>query len=426
MPLNPQDVASWDLAHVDEAMQERIDKVKGITEGHKDWSQIPADTEGLTDLPTLNEDLNVLGERRDAIAASAEMQGKVARLEEFLKTPVSRMPAQPAGKSKDFADLFQESNLAAQLKAGNKGYEQEFPMGAFFKAITGEDASLAGVDVDYPVRADRISLFVDELFQQPNIAALIPQTTTTSNSIEYVTEDYTSAAAETAEGATIAEATADFALATSAVRKIAVAVEATEEVLSDVGLLRGLVQGRLRADLLRREDLQILKGNGTPPNLDGIIGFTGVGNENYSLAAGTDAFLEAIFKASTTVREAFLNPSVAVMNAGSWETLRLEKASTGGSYLLGPVSDAVPARIWGLRVVINQNMDDNLIATEVPVLVGDFAGGALIARNGGVTVSVTDSHASNFTADVLTFKASMREALIIHRGPAFATVTVTA
>lgn len=428
--LKKEDVAQMDLPAIEKALDERVSEVNRITDGVESWDQIPEDREGRDRLPKMMTEMNLLGKRRDDIAEQRGQQKHFEAIEAALKNPVEQISKQtpaPERRGKDFASLFMDSDMRKSALAGNRGLVAEFPIESFgFKGTLGEDATQTNVDTDYPVRADRLAGIVDELFQTPNVADLIPSVTTNSDSIEYITENYTEAAAETNEGDAIAEASDEFTLATSPVRKIAVAIKATAEVLSDEGLLRGFVTNRLNQDLRWREDLQILKGNGVAPNLDGIIGGTGVGNENYSLAAGTDAFLEAIFKASTTVREAFLNPTAAIMNAGSWETLRLEKASTGGSYLLGPVADGVAPRIWGLRVVTNQNMDDNLIATEVPVLLGDWANGALIARNGGVSVAISDSDGTDFLNDVLTFKATMREALILLRGAAFATVTVTA
>jgi HK97 family phage major capsid protein len=431
MPLKAQDVSAWDLTRVDREMGERIDRVKAITEGFADWSQIPADREGLAELPVINQDLATLGERRDAIAATVEMQGKIAKLEDFMRTPVKGLP-QPAVKAraKTFTQMFMESNLRKRALAGDRGIEEEFDRKAFFKDILGEDDALAGVDTEYPIRADRLAGIIEELFQVPNIADLIPQTTTNSNAVEYVQENYTDAAAETAEGATMPDSVVAFTLASGPVRKMSVSTQATNEVLSDEGLLRGLVQNRLRQDAFRREDLQILKGDGVAPNLEGIIGMSGVQNVNYSLAAGTIALLEAIFKASILVRKAFLNPTAAIINSNTWQTVRLERDASGGAgtgnYLLGPVADAGVPRVWGLRLVTNENMDDATPATKVPVLVGDWANSALIARNGGVTVAVSDSHGDTFLKDVLTFKATQREALLVPRPAGFCTVTVTA
>ncbi len=425
--LQEHEAQKFDLKKVEDEMDSRMDNVERITADVDTWDDIPEDREGSGDLPKMMRELNILGERRDDLLLSAGNEKQYTALRKVLKEPEKYLDtSSPKVAKGDFAQQFLASDYGKKMKDGARGGSAEFPLTSFgLKATLGEDAAQAGVDTDYPVRPDRIPGIVEELFQNPNISDLIPVITTGVDSIEYVTEDYTDAAVETDEAAAIAESSADFTLVTEAVRKIAVGIKATSEVLGDVGLMRGLVQLRLRQDIDRREDLQLLLGDGVAPNLDGIINRTGIGNNNYSLAAGVDDFLDAIFRAGTVIRQAFSNPTVAVMNAISWQGIRLAK-DMNDNYFYGPPSDAGVQRIWGYAIVINENMEDNLVATEVPVLLGDWANSALIARNPNVSVGVTDSDASDFLADVLTFKASMREALIVHRASGFATVTVVA
>lgn len=425
--LTKDEVKGLNLAKVDQEMDTRMAEVKRITDGVESWDQIPTDREGADRLPQMMKELNLLGERRDEIMAARSDQEKFTALSEVLKHP-EKVLNQPQGRKapQDMTSALKSHPKWAELKAGNRNVSVELDAKAFgFKATLGEDAAQAAIDTDYPVRADRMPGIVDELFQTPNIASLIPQITTGVNAVEYITENWTDAAAETNEGAVAAEATSDWAVVTENVRKIAVGIKASAEVLNDEGLLRGLVQLRLQQDLLRREDSQLIAGDGTAPNLSGILDRAGLGNANYSLAAGTDAFVDAIFTASTAVRQAFLNPAVAVMNALSWETLRLAKDGQG-QYLYGPgFGDFGIPRIWGLRIVTNENLANPTVATNIPVIVGDFANSAMIARNGTINLAVTDADASDFLADVLTFKATMREAFIVHRPAGFATVTVT-
>ncbi len=432
--LKKEDVAQFDLARVEKELDDRISEVERITDGVESWDQIPEDREGRDRLPKMMAEMNLLGKRRDEISVARDEQASFDLIRKVLKDPVRTLELNPNPKptrAKDFAGQFMDSRMRSAIKDGNRNVGAEFPLEAFgVKATLGEDATQTNIDTDYPIRTDRVPGIVDELFQTPNIADLIPSITTSADSIEYVGEDWTDAAAETNEGDAISESTSDWTLTSEPVRLIGAAVSASMQVLDDEGLLRGLVQLRLTQDLRRREDLQILKGSGVAPNLDGIIGRSGVNNQNYSLAAGTDDFIEAIFKAMTDVRQAFQTPTAAVMNALSWETIRLIRDASGGAgtggYLFGPPSLAVPERVWGLRVVLNENMDDPGTATNVPVLLGDWANSAMIARNGSVSTAVSDSHASRFLQNILTFKATMREALIVHRASGFATVTVTA
>ncbi len=428
------DFAEMSLPQVREAITKMSDELVGIFDSYKN-----ADT-GATDYERvggddsdrareLNEKLADATGRLEHLEKMAGSEARATQLSEFMRTPVTAVP-QPAVKTgrRDFAGLFQESDFRDRLVKGARNIEASFPIESFgFKATTGEDSAQAGVDVDYPVRADRIPGVVDELFQVPNIADLIPIVSTSSNAVEYVTENYTDAAAATNEAASVSESTADFTLVTENVRKIGVAVKGTEEVLSDVGLMRGMLQLRIQQDIRREEDTQLLLGTGVAPNLDGIIGRAGQGNANWSQAAGTDALVDAIRNAKTAVQQSFQQPTVAIMNAETWAILEQVK-DTAGNYLFRSFpSLGLPPSIWGMRVVLNENMEAYDTNTNRPVLIGDFPGSVMIARNGGMTVNVSDSsETGDFLAGVLTFRATMREALIVHRASGTATVTTTA
>lgn len=422
------------FAQVKEAAAKMAEQQTGIFNQYKNSETGTTAYESITedDSATIRDLNEKMAQATILIEKYQEMEGaeaKGVKLAEYMNTPADRLPQVKTRKGAgDFATQFMDSPLRERLVKGDRNIGGEFPLQSFgFKATTGEDAAQAGVDVDYPVRADRLGGVIDELFQQPNIADLIPTVTTGVDSVEYVTENYTDAAVETNEAAAVPESTADFTLVTEPVRKIGVAVKATEEVLSDVGLMRGLLQLRLAQDIRRREDTQLLSGNGVAPNLDGILNRAGVGNSNYSLAAGTDALIDAIRASVTVVQQAFQSPTAAIMNAFTWGVVEQVKDSQGNYLIRTFPSDLQPPRIWGQRVVLNENLANADTATNVPVLLGDWANSAMIARNGNISVAVSDSsETGDFLAGVLTFRATMREALIVHRASGFATVTVTA
>lgn len=426
--LKLEEVAILPMAKVDTEMEARIKEVHRITEGVESWSEIPADREGRDLLPKMMSELNMLGKRRDQIVELNGDQDKFVALEKVLNDPASFVDVDTKKRAYkgDFTRQFWDSAFHKRLKDGDRSVNAEFPIESIgLKATLGEDAAAAGVDTEFPVRPDRLPTIVDELFQSPNVADLIPVTTTNADSIEVVVENYTDAAIEKEEAAMADESSVAFTLVTEPVRKITVGIKATAEVLGDVGLMRGLVQNRLRQDVARREDRQLLIGNGTSPNLSGVLDRAGIGNRNWSQAAGLDDFMESIFLAGVSVRQAFLSPSAALMNIGSWAALRLVKDTTG-AYLLGPPGMDIEQRLWGIRVITNENLPIHTTNTNTPVVVGAWSDAALIARNPNVAVGVTDSDDQDFLADVLTFKFSIREAFIVHRPAGFCSVTTAA
>lgn len=147
-------------------------------------------------------------------------------------------------------------------------------------------------------------------------------------------------AATTAEGALKPEATIVAEQVEAPIRKIATFLPVSEEALADGGeqFVRDMIDDLTR-DLIGAENRQLLSGNGTTPNLRGLLSTTGI----QTRARGTDSNLDAILRAGTMLRTvAFLEPDAVLVHPANWETIRLAKAS-GGEYLLGdPLAQGQP------------------------------------------------------------------------------------
>jgi HK97 family phage major capsid protein len=86
-----------------------------------------------------------------------------------------------------------------------------------------------------------------------------------------------------------------------------------------------------------REDAQLLNGNGTPPNLKGILNRSGINTAtSYSIGGANpdQALVDAVFHAAMRVQDAFLEPDAAVMKPSTWEIAALAK-DANRNYLLG-------------------------------------------------------------------------------------------
>ncbi|MDQ3671590.1 MAG: phage major capsid protein [Actinomycetota bacterium] len=245
------------------------------------------------------------------------------------------------------------------------------------------------------------------------VVDLIPGTTTTAVSIVYMEETtFTNAAVEVAEGSAKPEAALVLTERTDAVRKIAVWLPVTDEQLEDIPRIRGYLDNRLGFMVRQRLDAQILVGNGTAPNLRGILNRTGIQTQ----AKGADPTPDAVYKAMIKVRTiAFAEPNAAVFHPLDWQDIRLLKTADG-IYIWGSPADAGPERIWGLRVVLATAL------TENTGLVGDFEQTELAVKK-GVTLDVSDSHSDFFVNNKQAVRAEMRAALAVYRPAAFCSVT---
>lgn len=436
--------AAMSLPKVREAITEMSTKVSGIFDAHKDgetgfaYDAIPADD--VQALQDLNEKLAHARKRYDELQRLAGFAEEADKLAKYMKEPAGLIVPQavpPQARAKSFGQAFIESDAykAFIKEKPAAGFTYEFTADNAVlvhegKAVLGEDDALADVDTQYPPESVRTGVIVDTLYQPNNVGPLIPSITTGSAAVVYMRETVNDqAAVEVGEGALSPEASIEWAEDSSPVRKITVALPQTEELMADEPAIRGIANGRLRVFMNNREDLQILTGDGIAPNLTGILNTAGIGNVDIAAAATAPVLAESVHNAATVIRQAFQEPSAALMNNASWETIRLARDDSGGAgtggYLVGPIGISGAQVLWGIPLTLNENMQDHGTATNIPVLVGDFRGAANLFRRQGITAAVSDSHEDRFLRGILTIRLTQRLALVIWRPAGFVTVTNT-
>jgi HK97 family phage major capsid protein len=223
---------------------------------------------------------------------------------------------------------------------------------------------------------------------------------------------FTNAATEIAEAGTYPEATLALTEQSSLVRKIAVYLPVTEEQLQDEAQVRTYIEQRLGFMVRQRLDQQLISGNGTPPNLRGMLNIAGIQTQ----AKGADPTPDAIYKAMVKVRvTGQAEPNLVIMHPNDWMDIRLLRTADG-LYIWGNPSDAGPERVWGLPVSSAQ------AATENTAIVADTNYMSLATRR-GLDVQVSNSHGTYFVEGKLAIRADMRVAFVVYRPAAICTVT---
>lgn len=260
----------------------------------------------------------------------------------------------------------------------------------------------------------RLPGFVEMATRPIQLLDIIPMNQTGQAAIKYMEETTRiQAAAEKAEGAAYAESTFVFTERSSDVRKITDSLPVTDEQFEDVPMMEGYVNGRLTFGLRQRLDTQSYVGDGTAPNLRGIVNVVGIQTQ----AKGADPVPDAFFKAMTKIRvTGRAIPTHHVMHPTDWQNIRLLR-TTDGVYIWGSPSEAGSDRLWGLPVAQNdaRAAGAGLTGSFQPAWISAF-------ERSGVDIQVGYVNAQ-FGEGKRTVRGDMRVALVVFRPAAFCDVT---
>jgi len=287
----------------------------------------------------------------------------------------------------------------------------------------------------YPPAVVRSDLIYPTALRNPNaVIDLFSVIPTGQYQYKYLEETtFTNNAAEAAEGAAFGESALAFTERTENIRKFGVSIPVTEELLADVASVNGYLDSRLRTMLQLRLDSELLNGNGTAPNITGVLNKSGINTFDFSSYAGNLGRIGQLYQAITEIRkDAFLEPDAIIMHPSDWNdvvtAVSVDFAGTSGAGYTeksplfvgaGMFGNGVTPSIWGVRVV-----PSTAIAAGT-VLVGVFGGGLAshIVSREGMEVAMSDSHSDFFTKDKVMMKASMRLGFAIYRATAFCSIT---
>jgi HK97 family phage major capsid protein len=264
-------------------------------------------------------------------------------------------------------------------------------------------------------------------YRRPLITDLFGQGSISGQAITYLVE-----AAREGAPATTAEAGTKSQVhypnptsVTDAISKITAWFDMSEEMQSDLEFLVSEINNRLVYDLQLAEETQILSGDGTAPNLRGLLNRSGLQTETAAdWADNPDAILRALTKVQ--LANGFAADAI-VINPLDYQDLRLRKDSNGQYYgggffgtAYGSSGAGLEPALWETRTVLSPAI------AQGTVVVGAFKTAATLYRKGGIQVAATNSHADRFVKDVITVRGEQRLALAVRRPSAFVVTTLAA
>lgn len=387
-----------------------------------------ANTDAFDKLDTASKTYDTV---RDQIA---DLEGKRARLLEIAQSEGKSIDApREESKARTFGAAFTQSEAYQAMKA-RATMGENIPLGTTDGVkVMGRDEvktlvsvtlssgtpALTGVPVE-----DRTSLIVAKPLAGLDFLNVIATATTDSDVVEWLEETtYTNNAAETAEYTDSPESAVAFTVRSSNVQEIPHFIPVTRRALADAAFVESWINNRLIDGVRRRLQTQVLGGNGSGSNFQGIYNNGSIGSVDRS--STSLSMVDSLHRCITTIRTAaFVEPDFIGIHPEDWEAIRLvrgDSMTTDGTndvagkvgYIYGDPAGNGPATLWGVPVIVHAAF------TSGTPLVGRGADATLFVRE-GLSVAASDSHSTYFTERKVAILATMRAAFAVTQPLAFA------
>lgn len=370
-----------ELAQIQKAIEDSQAKMQGLFDEQK--SQI--EKNGTISEKTQNDLIKVQEELKAAGTRLFDLEQKFASGAE-----------NPADK-KSFSE-----RAAEELTKSWNGSKGSFEAKTFNKSL-GSDASSAGSLIQ-PMQVPGI---VMPGLRRLTIRDLLAQGRISSNSLEYVREEvFTNNADIVPEKALKPESDITFSKQTANVRTIAHWVQASRQVMDDAPMLQSYVNNRLLYGLALKEENQMLNGDGSGDNLDGINHVATA--YDTSLNASGDTRADIIAHAIFQVTESEFSASGIILNPRDWHGIALMKDKEG-RYIFGGPQAFTSNIMWGLPVVPTKAQ------AQGTYTVGGFDMASQVWDRMDATIEVSREDRDNFVKNMLTILCEERLALAHYR-----------
>lgn len=393
------------------------------------------------DIETINASLKQVSDQIKAQAETAQSEIKAhAKLSEETRASVDKLLTEQGALQ---ARLQSAEQLVAKLEQGGGEYAGPQSMGEQItendefkswaarasggsgskfnmdvKAVVTSDGASAG-DLIVPQRRDGV---IAPGLRRLTIRDMLNVVRTTSNSIEYVRETgFTNNADVVAENPTglKPESNITFEADSAPVATVAHWIHASRQVLSDIPMLRGYIDGRLRYGLKLKEEAQLLKGSGVGLNIDGLY-TQATAYANPGVTITNETRIDRLRLALLQVELAEAWADGIVISPLDWAAIELTKTTDNAYLFANPRGQNLPG-LWGRNVVPTQAMG----AGEF--LAGAFGGGiaAEIHDREDVNVMVATQDDRDFVKNMVKILMEERLALTVYRPEAFVKGTMT-
>ena len=344
----------------------------------------------------INEKGNVATEAKDAVRVLSEkFDQQMTELAQKMETAkggeVSALSAGDAFvKSDEFKALIERKSPTARVEVKS----------VVLSTTTSNTVLNTSTTTSYPQTNPGI---VPGVFKPLTIRDILPSGTTNAIMVVGTKEaSRTNSAAEVAQGGAKAESALTFSQYNVPIETIAHFIKVSNQLLADAPAVVSYIDTFLRYGLDERIDLQLLKGDGTTPNLSGILD---AGNFTaFTPTAGAN-LVESINKAKYALWANGYAPDTVIVNPTDWAAMEVLREGAGtGAYLFGAPGTVAGTNPFGVRVVLSSNMTAGQFA------IGQFARSSMVWNRQGITVEMGYVNA-DFTNNLVTIRAECRMGL---------------
>jgi HK97 family phage major capsid protein len=211
------------------------------------------------------------------------------------------------------------------------------------------------------------------------------------------------------QGSTKSQLDFDITMTDAPAQYIAGFVRISRQMLDDVPAMTSFLQARLLEKYLLAEDAQLLNGSGTAPNLTGLT---------INAAAPTGAAtvdVEQLVQAIAQVSATNYSANGILINPTDWANIMNTKPTNAAYSLPGSTVVTTDGSLTIAGVPVFQS---TAIAAD-KFLVGDWAMGAQIMQNQGISVQFSEFDSDNFQKNLITVRVEARIAFPIYYNNAF-------
>lgn len=342
----------------------------------------------------------------DLSARLGELEKRAARSESYIAANDNGGVVSLLLANRDFGKFDYESRRHQRIDLGGG-------LGDAMAAIT--SAPSTGGNVTSPgtslVPAHRLPGMVHAPERKLTVRDLIAPGTTTSNTVEWPEEtDYTNGAQPQTEGETKGESDLKFELRTAKVQTIAHTFTASKQILDDAPALASYIGNRGVAGLKRVEEAQLLNGDGTGVNLNGIVPQATAFNTGLLKSGDADEYAY-LRRAIQQVRLTEHHATGILLHPNAAADMDLLRETDSGKYWVDPAKgqDGVA---WRLPIV------ETTAIGEDEFIVADWHAAQLFDRQ-QATIEFSSEHADYFARNLIMVRIEERLALAVYQPLAF-------